>query len=333
MASDDEKGKRLVDPQALARLKGVALRARAVVDGVLQGLHKSPHQGASIEFAEHKEYTPGDEIKHIDWKAYGRLDRYYVKKFEHETNLQAFFVIDASASMGYAAELPRGKGKAAERTLSKFDYAATLVTSLGWLLLRQQDAIGLVKFDERVTAVLPPRARATHLAAVTQALEETRVSGGTDLEAALASMVEMSKKRGLVFVLSDFFGDAERPFKMLRNLVGRGHDATVFHVLDGDELTFPFREMTLFEGMESSQKLLVEPEIVRREYLARMDAHRAAIRQAAIDAQAGYQLADTREPPGELIRRFLRERKHGGATPSAHAGVAGRGGRAASGGH
>jgi len=315
-----EKGKRLVDPQALARLKGVALRARAVVDGVLQGLHKSPHQGASIEFAEHKEYTPGDEIKHIDWKAYGRLDRYYVKKYEHETNLQAFFVIDASASMGYAAEVAatgRKKGEPHERTLSKFEYAATLATALGWLLLRQQDAIGLVKFDEKVTAVLPPRARATHLAAVTQALEATKVSGGTDLEAALATMVEMSKKRGMVFVLSDFFGDMERPFKMLRNLVGRGHDATVIHVLDGDELTFPFREMTLFEGMESTQKLLVEPEIVRREYLARMTQHRAAIRQAAIDAQAGYQLADTREPPGELIRRFLRERKHGGVALAA----------------
>jgi len=306
----DTDKKKLVDPQALARLKGVSLRARAVVDGVLQGLHKSPHQGASIEFAEHKEYTAGDEIKHIDWKAYGRLDRYYVKKFEHETNLQAFFVIDASGSMGYA-----GQG------LSKFEYAATLATALGWLLLKQQDAIGLVKYDERVTAVLPPRARGTHLAALAQMLEESEVRGGTDLEAALKTLVEHSHKRGLVFVMSDFFGDAERPFRMLRNLVGRGHDATVFQVLDGDELTFPFREMTLFEGMETSQKLLVEPEIVRREYLTRMKAHQAAIRQAAIDAQAGYQLVDTREPPGELIRRFLRERRTLGAGPSRRAGA------------
>ena len=318
MATSDEKGKRLVDPQALARLKGVSLRARSVVDGVLQGLHKSPHQGASIEFAEHKEYTAGDEIKHIDWKAYGRLDRYYVKKFEHETNLQAFFVVDASASMGYAAEIPKAAGQPAATTLTKFEYAATLVTALGWLLLKQQDAIGLVKYDDKVTAVLPPRARGTHLAAITQALEDTRVANGTNLESALQSLVEFSKKRGLVFVLSDFFGESERPFKLLRNLVGRGHDATVFHVLDGDELTFPFREMTLFEGMESPQRLLVEPEIVRREYLARMTAHRASIRQAALDAQAGYLLADTREPPGELIRRFLRERRHlGGSGPRA----------------
>lgn len=306
----------LIDPQALARLRGVSLRARAVVDGVLQGLHKSPHQGASIEFAEHKEYTPGDEIKHIDWKAYGRLDRYYVKKFEHETNLQAFFVIDASASMGYGAE----------GTLTKFEYAATLATTLGWLLLRQQDAIGLVKYDESVTEVLPPRARGTHLAAVAQALETTRVARGTNLEPALARLVEFSKKRGMVFVLSDFFNDAERPFKMLRNLVGRGHDVTVFQILDGDELTFPFREMTLFEGMESSAKLLVEPEIVRREYLQRMKAHQQTIREAALDAQAGYELIDTREAVGEVVLRFLRARRSVAASRAPDARHRGAGG-------
>ncbi|MFO0745691.1 MAG: DUF58 domain-containing protein [Myxococcota bacterium] len=304
----------LIDPQALARLRGVSLRARAVVDGVLQGLHKSPHQGASIEFAEHKEYTAGDEIKHIDWKAYGRLDRYYVKKFEHETNLQAFFVVDASASMGYGAD----------GVLTKFEYAATLITALGWLLLRQQDAIGLVKYDENVTEVLPPRARGTHLAAIGQALEATKVQRGTNLEPALSRLVEFSKKRGMVFVLSDFFGDAEKPFKMMRNLVGRGHDVTVFQVLDGDELTFPFREMTLFEGMESPQKLLVEPELVRREYLQRMKAHQATIREAALDAQAGYQLVDTREPVGETVLRFLRGRRWIGAS-RVPAGARGRG--------
>jgi len=294
-----EAQRKLVDPQALARLRGVSLRAKGVVDGVLQGMHKSPHRGASIEFAEHKEYTPGDEIKHIDWKAYARMDRYYVKKFEHETNLQAFFVVDASASMGYAAE----------GHLAKFDYAATLTLALSWLLLKQQDAIGLVKYDEAVVDMLPARARATHLAAVTQALESTKVQRGTKLEVALQTLVEFSKKRGMIFILSDFFGESELAFKVLRNLVGRGQDVTVLQVLDGDELTFPFREMTLFEGMESPQKLLVEPELVRREYLQRMKEHQAAVRKATLEAQASYLLVDTREPPGEVILRYLRERK------------------------
>lgn len=292
---------RLIDPAALARLKGVALRAQSVVDGVLQGLHRSPHQGASIEFAEHKEYSAGDEIKHVDWKVYGRLDKYYVKKFEHETNLQAFMVIDGSASMSYGAE----------GALTKFEYAAVVATTLAYLLLKQQDAVGLLKFDEQVAEVLPPRSRMTHLATLAEVLERARVRGGTDLERALKLLVEQQKKRGMVFVFSDFFGEAERAFAMLRNLVGRGHDAILLQVLDGDELEFPFKEMTLFEGLESDLKLLVEPQIVRKEFLSRMAAHQERIKRQCLESQAGYFLADTREPPGNLVLRWLRERKQG----------------------
>ena len=310
MASNTSSDRpKLIDPQALARLKGVSLRANVVVDGVLQGLHRSPHQGASIEFAEHKEYSPGDEIKHVDWKVFGRVDKYYVKKFEHETNLQAFLVIDGSASMGYRAE----------GALSKFEYASVLATALAYLMLRQQDAVGLVKFDEALAEVVPPRSRMTHLMALCDVLEKSRVKGGTNLEAALKSLVEHQKKRGLVLIFSDFFGDDERSFTMLRHLVGRGHDVTVLQVLDGDELEFPFKEMTLFEGLESDLKLLVEPQIVRREYLQRMQEHQGRIRKKALEAQAGYLLVDTRVPPGEIVLRFLRERRRetGGTAPAA----------------
>ncbi|PKN59487.1 MAG: DUF58 domain-containing protein [Deltaproteobacteria bacterium HGW-Deltaproteobacteria-14] len=290
-------GKRsLTDPQALARLRGVTLRARRVVDGVLQGLHKSPHQGASIEFAEHKEYAPGDEIRHVDWKAFARFDKYYVKKYEQETNLQAFCVLDASASMGYGAD----------GTLTKFEYAGVMITTLAYLLLRQQDAVGLVKYAGEVMEVLPPRSRLNHLTHLTTSLETTRVKGGTNLEAGLEAVVEFSKKRGLVFVFSDFFSDSDKPFNMLRHLVGRGHQVTVFHVLDGDELTFPFERMTLFEGMESTRRLLVEPQLVRRAYLKRIAEHQALIRKRCLDSQVGYQLVDTREAPGEIVLRYLR---------------------------
>lgn len=284
------------DPATLARLKGVTLRAKRVVDGVLQGLHRSPHQGASIEFAEHKEYAPGDEIRHVDWRAYARFDKYYVKKYEQETNLSAFCVVDCSASMGYGAD----------GMLTKFEYAAVMVTTLAYLLLRQQDAIGLVKYAETVSEVLPPRARLNHLHHIASALETARVERGTNLEAGLNAVVEFSRKRGLVFVFSDFFSDTERPFDMLRQLVSRGHQVTVFQVLDGDELTFPFGEMTLFEGMESSRRLLVEPRLVRRAYMKRVEEHQALIRRQCLDAQVTYSLVDTREAPGEVVLRFLR---------------------------
>ena len=247
----------------------------------------------------HKEYSPGDEIKHVDWKVYGRLDKYYVKKFEHETNLRAFMVIDGSASMGYGAD----------GMLTKFDYAATVATTLAYLLLKQQDAVGLMKFDQQIAEVLPPRSRMTHLSAMADLLEKSKVRGGTDIGGALQVLVEQHKKRGMVLVFSDFFGNDERAFAMVRNLVGRGHDVVVLQVLDGDELEFPFKEMTLFEGLESDQKLLVEPQIVRREYLARMREHQARVRKQALESQAGYQLVDTRIAPGEVVLKLIRDRR------------------------
>lgn len=286
-----------VDPTALARLKGLSLRSRRVVDGVLQGMHKSPHQGASVEFAEHKEYAPGDEIKHVDWRAYARFDKYYVKKYEQETNLQALFVVDASASMAYGAE----------GALTKFEYAGVVATSLGWLLLRQQDAVGLVKYADAVSEIVPPRSRVNHLSAISTALEKSKVKGGTNLEAGLEAVVQHGRRRGMVYVLSDFFNDdSAKAFDMLRQLVGRGQQITVFHVLDGDELTFPFERMTLFEGMETKRRLLVEPRLVRKAYLQRMQEHQADVRRRCLEARVAYELVDTRLAPGDIVLRWLR---------------------------
>jgi hypothetical protein len=173
-----------------------------------------------------------------------------------------------------------------------------------------------------VAEIVPARSRMTHLAALAEVLERTKVRGGTDLEAALKSLVEQQKKRGMIFILSDFFGEEARAFAMLRNLVGRGHDAVVMQVLDGDEIDFPFKEMTLFEGLESEVKLLVEPALVRREYLARMQAHQAMIRKLAHEAQAGYLLVDSRTPPGDVVLRLIRERR-GEAMKSVAAGTRG----------
>ena len=290
----------LLEPEALARLKGLHLRARRVVDGLLQGIHRSPHHGSSIEFAEHKEYSPGDEIRHIDWKAYGRLDKYYVKKFEQETNLRAWSVIDVSASMEYGAE----------GALTKLEYASVLAASLGFLLLRQQDAVGLVTFAEAVEAVLPPRARLGHLTHYCQLLEQARPRGGTSLEAGLQRLSEQLRKRGVIHVFSDFFADTGRCFEVLRQLAIRGHQITVFLVLDGDEIDFPFDQMTLFEGMETRKRLLVEPKLVREAYLERLVQHRERLRQACLESRIDFVEVDTRRRPDRLLLEWLRSRDH-----------------------
>ncbi len=288
----------LLEPRSLAQLKGLTLRARHVVDGLLQGIHKSPHHGSSIEFAEHKEYSAGDEIRHIDWKAYGRLDKYYVKKFEQETNLRAWSVVDVSASMAYGAA----------GQLSKFEYASVLASSLGFLLLRQQDAIGLVTFAEEVEAALPARARLGHLTHYCQLLEQVTPAGSTSLASGLRRVSEQVRRRGFIHVFSDFFGDQEPCFQLLRQLATRGHQISVFLILDGDELEFPFDEMTMFEGMETKRRLLVEPKLVRDAYLQRLEAHREGIRASCLEGRIDFIEVDTRTPPDRVLLRWLRRR-------------------------
>ena len=280
-----------LDPRTLAQLKGLAVRARRVVDGVLQGTHRSPHHGSSVEFAEHKEYSPGDEIRHLDWRAYGRLDRYYIKKFEHESNLRAWFALDTSGSMAYGAE----------GGMSKMEYASLVAASLALLLLRQQDAVGMLTFADEVHTLIPARGRLGQLRRVCEALEAVRPARGTRLDVGLARIGEQAKKRGLIYVLSDFFGPHDDAFRILRQLVSRGHQVTVFHVLDGDELTFPFEALTLFEGMETDMRLLAEPGLVRQAYLGRMGEHLDTVRRRCLEGRITYVLADTRHRLDRLL--------------------------------
>ncbi|MGB0588841.1 MAG: DUF58 domain-containing protein [Myxococcota bacterium] len=293
----------LLDPHTLAQLKSLSLRVERVVDGLLQGVHRSPHRGRSVEFAEHKEYTPGDETRHIDWRAFARLDKVYVKRFEQETNLSAWFAIDASESMSYGA-----KGG-----LTKYDYAATVLSSLAFLLLRQQDAVGLVSFSDTVRQVVPPRSQLSHLKRLTDALESDTPHGLTQLGAGLQRVAETASKRGMVFVFSDFFGDTEEALVLLRRLVSKGHVVIAFHVLDGDELSFPFEGVVHFEGLERRERLLAEPRLVRDRYLAAMEAHQAVVRKGCLEAQVRHILVDTREPIDRLILGVLGALGRGGS--------------------
>ena len=261
----------------LSRLSQFGVRTRGAVDGTLTGLHRSPQHGSSVEFAEHKEYSPGDEIKHIDWKVYGRTDKHYVKRFEDETNLRAYFVVDASGSMAY------GRGEE-----NKLRYAQRLVANLGYLLFLQQDAAGLVAVGEDVQAYLPPRARSAHLREMCVALAELEAQGTTGLAAGLDQVTEVAGKRALVYLVSDLFLEEDVVFRRLRQLRSQNHHVVVFHVLHHDELVFPFRRLTTFEALEGPQRMVVEARAVRAVYRSAMRAFLGRLEREAGNARRSF---------------------------------------------
>jgi uncharacterized protein (DUF58 family) len=294
----------LLDPAVLAKLGTLRLRVRAVTEGVLTGLHRSPHHGQSIEFAEHKEYAPGDEIRHIDWKAYGKFDKYYVKRFEHETNLRAYLVVDASGSMGY-----RGRPEA----LSKLEYASALAASLGYLLVRQQDAVGLLVVQGQVAGAIPPRAAASHLGPVVEALEAARAEGETRLGAAVDWVIERAPRRASVLLFTDLMDRDERIVKRLAQLGRRKHDVTIFHVLDPAELTFPFDDPTLFLSMEDGRQVEAHGRDVRKGYLEVLGRWLEETKRTAAESDVDYVLARTDRPLDEVIVPFLARREKSAA--------------------
>lgn len=302
----------LLDPELLARLARTPIRHRGTVDGTLTGIHRSPHHGSSVEFTEHKEYSPGDEIRHIDWKVYGRTDRWYVKRFEDETNLRAFFVLDCSGSMAYAGD---------QAVTSKFTYASMIVANLGYLLLRQADAVGVVAVADEVRTWLPPRARSAHVLDLTRLLEELRPEGETALHEGLERVAETGLKRGTVYVLSDLFTDIEPVFRLLRQLRGRRHAVTLFHVLDRDELKFPFDRLATFRAMESDARLLAEPRAIRGTYLRALEAFLERVRRECTESGIAWYPVDTSRPLEETLGGYLRTvAAGGGRTATGRAG-------------
>jgi uncharacterized protein (DUF58 family) len=290
----------LLDPALLAKLATLKLRARAVAEGVLTGLHRSPHHGQSVEFAEHKEYTPGDELRHIDWKAYGKTDKYYVKRFEQETNLRAWLLVDASGSMGY-----RGPSAA----MTKLEYASTLAAALAYLLVRQQDAAGLVAVGAQVVRSVSPRSAASHLAALEETLERLVPAGPTRLAAAVDHVVEAASRRSQVILLSDLLDPDDQVVRRLAQLKRRKHEVTVFHLLDPAELEFPFEDPTLFLSMEDGRQLEAHGREVRRGYLEVLARWLESARRQAAEADLDYVLCRTDRPFDEVLLPFLARRE------------------------
>ncbi len=295
--------KQYLPPEVLARIGRLDLRARTVVDGVLAGLHKSPYKGNSVEFLQHREYTRGDDLRRVDWKVWGRQDRLYVKEFEDETNLRLFLLVDGSASMDY--QPPRF---GATQGLTKFDYAATLAASLAWLGLSQGDAVGTAVFDKQVTASVPARTSRSHLASLVKALEQPRQKQPSDFLAVLRGLAETLPRRGLVVLCSDLLGDREAIFKGLQLLRQRGHDLAIFHVLDDDELDFPFDGPTRFEGLELPEDLACNPRALRAGYLEAIDKFLVEARSRAAATRCDYHLVRASQPIDSVLVNFLARR-------------------------
>jgi uncharacterized protein (DUF58 family) len=291
-----------LDPTALARFGRLELIARLVVEGVMAGLHKSPFKGFSVEFAEHRQYGPGDEIRHIDWRAFGKSDRYYVKEYEEETNLKAYLVVDSSGSMGYAG-----------RTASKFEHARRLAAALAYLAISQRDAVGLVTFDDAVRAMIPPRSAPGHFSTVCKVLEETRPGGETPLSGILHALAERIRRRGLVIVLSDGFDRLDDLTSALRHLRHRHHEVLFFHTLAPEEEEFPFRRPARFRDLERpGHDLRVDPLAFRAAYLERFRAFCEGLKERVRGMDADYHRASTAEPVERTLLDYLASRSRRG---------------------
>jgi uncharacterized protein (DUF58 family) len=291
-----------LDPTALARFGRLEIIARLVVEGVMAGLHRSPFKGFSVEFAEHRQYGPGDEIRHIDWRAFGKTDRYYVKEYEEETNLKAYLVVDSSGSMGYAG-----------RTESKLEHARRLAAALAYLAISQRDAVGLVTFDDDVRAMIPPRSAPGHFATVCRALEEARPGGERPLSGILHALAERIGRRGLVIVLSDGFDRLDDLAAALRHLRHRHHEVLFFHTLAPEEEEFPFRRPARFRSLERpGHALRVDPLAFRAGYLERFRAFLEGLEGRIRGMGADYHRASTAEPAGRILLDYLATRSRRG---------------------
>jgi uncharacterized protein (DUF58 family) len=287
------------DPTSLARYGHLTFVARNLVEGFLTGVHKSPYKGFSVEFAEHRQYYPGDEIRHIDWRTFGKTDRYYIKEYEEETNLKAHLLFDASGSMGY-------KGKNA----SKFQYAQYVAASLAYLMLHQRDAVGLALHDTKVRRLIKPRAHSKHLLHVLQALEQAQPGGETALAPLWNQLAEQIKQRGLVVILSDCFEEIGPLLRALQHFRHRRHEVLLFHILAPEEIEFPFKKWTQFRNLEvAGHKMLVDPQRLRKEYLQNFQRFCKELRDAAGQARVDYHLMRTDEPVEKALGIYLTKRQ------------------------
>jgi len=288
------------DPDVIAQIADLTLRSRRLAEGAISGQHRSPFHGFNIEFAAYREYTPGDDLRRLDWRVFARSDRHYIKQYEEESNVRVTFVMDASASMNY---------KGTRAALSKFDYASTLVVSLAMLLARQQDPVGLVLFDEEAGTTLPPSAKQAQVTVMTELLENCAPARKTELGGLLSSLTDRIRRRGFVVVVSDLFTDMDAVYDGLNRLRFLGHEVLVLQVLDRDELDLPFDGPTVFKDIEGDEELFAEPGAFRRDYQRALQDFLAGIQHECGGRGYDHVRLCTDEPLGVSLSRFLHARE------------------------
>ncbi len=285
---------RFLDPKILSKIANMELRARTVVEGFISGLHRSPYRGFSAEFAEYREYTPGDDTRFIDWKIYARSDRYYLKQFEEETNLACSILLDVSGSMRYGSE-----------GLTKLEYGAYVAASLGYLMFQQRDGVGLLTFDHEIRQFIPSRHKRGHLLSILRQLEKVEPGRETDMALPLHQIAESLKKKGMVILISDLFDDPAAVVQGLQHFRFSGHDVIVFHVLDDTELTFPFENTTRFIDMEGPAQFETIPSLIRDTYMKNLNAHLEQLKKECSRLKVDYQLLNTSKPLDFALFSYL----------------------------
>ena len=288
---------RFLRPEEISRISRLEVRARQIVEGFLSGLHRSPYYGQSVEFVQHREYVPGDDFRRIDWKVWSKTDKYYIKQYEEDTNLRTLLLLDVSESMSF------GRGP-----MTKYDYACTVAAALAYLLLRQQDAVGMVTFDSQIKSRVPIRSRQSHLHTIIQSLQGGKPASKTSIDKLLNQVAEEQSLRGMIVLISDLFVDPqllERGLSLLRH---RGHDVMVFHILDDEELDFNFSGTTKFEGLEETGDILCDPRALREGYLAAMQAFLEKIRRQCARQLIDYQTIRTSEHLDAALAYYLNHR-------------------------
>jgi uncharacterized protein (DUF58 family) len=293
-------GRTPLDPRVLAEVGNLSFRARIVADSVLHGIHRSRHHGSSVEFAEHTEYSPGDDVRHLDWRAYARLDRDYIKRFEDESHLRALALIDTSGSMGY-----RRPGRP---TLSKLEYAATCAGALAYVLSRQGDAVGVATFAGRLDIKVPARARRGHLQEVISTLERLEPGGTTALGDAVDALAEGAPRRMILLLFTDLLDAGPGALERIAKLAARKHDLALFHVMDPDELDFPFEDSTLFVSLEDDREVQIDARAIRKAYLDEVRRFLERVEATARGARVEYHLVRTDASPSPMLTHFLARR-------------------------
>ena len=304
-----EGGRRFLDPKTLTKISRLDIRARLVVEGFVTGLHRSPYHGFSVEFAEHRQYVPGDDLRDLDWRVFGKSDRYYIKQYIEETNMRVTLLVDASGSMRYTGdEASRLNGHA----LSKFDYARHLAASLAYLFIRQQDAVGLVTFDDVIRQYLRPAAKPSQVRMILDDLLKTEPGNDTRCAATFHEIAERIPSRGLVVIISDLFDNAEAIKNALHHFRYKFHEVLIFHLMAEEELTFPFKKFDHFKCLEiDNLRLNIDPQTIRIQYLERVKAHLKALELACGQMEADYVPVNTKTPVTETLLTYFSQRKAG----------------------